>query len=556
MPHTHNQGYLHPYWDGTTFLYGVGEKARTLSELAMIQLSAELRRTKHWWTSYLDDEIREEWMSDNVDRVWDLSAPAGLVETVLSPKQIQYVIDELAGYALLRDEVNGCQVSCFERIWESTRPINSELRRHLLKELQVLRMEKQSSLTVNRSTTDIIDPRMYCLVYGRTVVRHTSGDLLPQPPPNTDTLTPDAYTISSRFACIPTSFTISASGTVPHAKAQGYINDIDPSKTSLYSDIEAFVGVTIPLFEHVLTDLHRNNPIHQRITGSCKYTEWDEPEEPEHSDDDEGWLNYERELRQWALLRPVKIPDIPESGYPGGIEKRKYHVSLRGRSVSLLVRVTDINLQPGAPAFPGTPWHVDGMRNEHIIACSIHCLSISNMSPLSVSFRMPVCSPKQFLPGDEGATLRTWGFRDGSPGVQYLGGAELTEGHGVAFPNFYQHRLSSASLVDAEQSGSMTLLMLSLVDPDLPKSQVLTTSDVPPQPVHWVRRAVEESLDPRIPSEIVEDIFQNLEGLMSDGEARTYADEMRKEREQFWMLHDQRWCCLPFDIWSASMIAG
>lgn len=123
-----------------------------------------------------------------------------------------------------------------------------------------------------------------------------------------------------------------------------YINNLHPDHVVLYSQIEHSLAMSVPLLEHVLTDLHRDNPLYQRIMGSCKYTEWDEPEEPEHSDDEEGWANYEREMRTWALQRPIAIPDVPEKGYEGGLEERRTVISLRGRLVTVFVKVSDVRL--------------------------------------------------------------------------------------------------------------------------------------------------------------------------------------------------------------------
>ena len=130
----------------------------------------------------------------------------------------------------------------------------------------------------------------------------------------------------------------------PVASALSYINGIPPSMPSLYHDVEAFLSASIPLLEHVLTDLHRSNLLPHRIPGTCKYTTCDEPLTPQHSDDEEGWATYQKEMRQWILTRPIQYPDVPEEGYPGGLEKRNYRVELRGRNLKVIVKVTDINL--------------------------------------------------------------------------------------------------------------------------------------------------------------------------------------------------------------------
>lgn len=82
----------------------------------------------------------------------------------------------------------------------------------------------------------------------------------------------------------------------------------------------------------------------QRIQGPYKYTVWDEPDEPEFSDDEEGWAAFDREMRYWMMNRPIHLPDIPESGYPGGLHRRNHVVSLKGRKLQVIVQVSDTRL--------------------------------------------------------------------------------------------------------------------------------------------------------------------------------------------------------------------
>ena len=181
------------------------------------------------------------------------------------------------------------------------------------------------------------------------------------------------------------------------ASFTSYINNLHPSCTTLYAHLETLLTSFLPLFEHTLTDLHRSNPLAQRIQGPYKYTVWDEPDEPEFSDDEEGWAAYDREMRDWEMTRPIHLPDIPDAGYPGGLERRNYMVNLKDRKLQVIVQVSDTRLvggilyinihthqtlhsflikQPGGPGFPGTPWHVEGMRNERIVACGLYFVSV------------------------------------------------------------------------------------------------------------------------------------------------------------------------------------
>jgi hypothetical protein len=65
--------------------------------------------------------------------------------------------------------------------------------------------------------------------------------------------------------------------------------------------------------------------------------------------------------------------------------------------------------------------------------------------------------------------------------------------------------ITTSSLVDSTAPGYRTLLFFHLVDPETP---ILSTTSVPPQQEAWMRRALLESLDQRLPVEIVEKILR------------------------------------------------
>jgi Protein of unknown function (DUF4246) len=260
-------------------------------------------------------------------------------------------------------------------------------------------------------TSTLIDPFLHCLVYRRTQVydAHQPEALRPQPPPSYLS----NYFVSQKFAILPTDFSVSITGGV---RFLSYINNLDPSETPLYRSIENLLGDFVPLFEHVLTDLHRNNPLPRRIQGHCQYTEWDQPESPEHSDDEDGWSAYERDVRHWVMVsfclhsimafefnlpsltptqhRPIELPDVSPNGYQGGLDSRKYNVDLRGKTLQIVVHVSEIRLvrlkmiyiigeiisrylkEPNNPVYPGSPWHVEGMKNERIAACAFYYSSV------------------------------------------------------------------------------------------------------------------------------------------------------------------------------------
>lgn len=97
------QGYRHPFVIGVHYLGGVGDPPRTLADLAMSQLSAQLRRRDRWW----DPGTREQWEGDlSQFETLTVRTPSKDVSVKLTDKQIRYVLDELDGYAKLRDDEN------------------------------------------------------------------------------------------------------------------------------------------------------------------------------------------------------------------------------------------------------------------------------------------------------------------------------------------------------------------------------------------------------------------------------------------------------------------
>jgi hypothetical protein len=171
-----------------------------------------------------------------------------------------------------------------------------------------------------------------------------------------------------------------------------------------------------------------------------------------------------------------------------------------------------------------------------------------NVTENFIQFRMAVTSPKRFQAGDTGATMRTWAMKDGDPCHQYIGSKPTTTGLAIAFPNIYQHRQPPFRLCNPLKEGHQRVVAFYLVDPDI--QPVISTLRVPPQQKSWVKAAVEDSIDARLPVELVEKIVDHVEGKMSKEKAVNFQREMWEERETFWRQNDNYHFCLPFDIWN------
>lgn len=46
----------------------------------------------------------------------------------------------------------------------------------------------------------------------------------------------------------------------------------------------------------------------------------------------------------WVKNKVVGLPDVPEGGYPGGLEKRERRISLRRRTLQFIVKLANIHL--------------------------------------------------------------------------------------------------------------------------------------------------------------------------------------------------------------------
>lgn len=94
----------------------------------MIKLSASIRAKPEWWIKYKDAGIRARWKAEALEQKfrWIEAATMlvpyedreqyaaehqrAVVDVTLSEKQVEYVLDELDGYAKLRNDDNGIQV--------------------------------------------------------------------------------------------------------------------------------------------------------------------------------------------------------------------------------------------------------------------------------------------------------------------------------------------------------------------------------------------------------------------------------------------------------------
>ncbi|KAF9225298.1 hypothetical protein BS17DRAFT_778410 [Gyrodon lividus] len=540
LPRDKYPGYRHPFLNGKLYVEGVGDNPRTVTDLAMSRFSAFIRREKNWWKYLRDPVIRARWTTEGRGHTWIVSAPSTEIEVWLNESQVDYVLAELSGYAQLRDVQHECQVSCYERIWESDSLLSNLAAASFNLNVAVL----PDALCipedgVYESTRSILDPSLYCLIFGRTLAYDPSNPQLlrAEPPPRSHD-PENTSAVSKQRAYLPTDFAISSSGIV---KAKSYINNLHPRHNTLFRCFEEILSKCIPLFEHVLTDLHRENVLEPRIKCPASLAFFEEPEPPDFRTDDIGWADFEAKKRRWSMSQPIMLPDVPPSGYLGGLEARRHTVQLRDRNLQVIFHVVETRLHPGGQPYEGSLWHVQGMKNERIVACAYYYASVENIAGNALEFRTAVKSPQPFFPGHREAMIQLWGLSDNDPCHQYLGSVPIRENFCVAFPNIYQHRHTSFSLLDPSKPGHQRVVGVFLVDPDIPP--IPSTTHVPPQQKSWVRRGIEESK--LFAVELVDKIMSETEGLMDAREAELVRKDMLDERGNFQAKNNQQYFCVP-----------
>lgn len=160
------------------------------------------------------------------------------------------------------------QPSCGARLYQSDKLVSEGLNAKLLEAVNALANAPDAEKDFRSGSPggrvlDLVDPALFCAVYGRTFRWSTE----PDGKRNLEQLTgpsPDgnmgAWSYSTKFSQIPTEFQLGSNG--EPAKALGYINNVHPEYgRDLVTVIEALVGRFSLLWDRVLTDLHPLNAL-------------------------------------------------------------------------------------------------------------------------------------------------------------------------------------------------------------------------------------------------------------------------------------------------------
>ncbi|KAK6525267.1 hypothetical protein TWF694_005413 [Orbilia ellipsospora] len=374
---------------------------------------------------------------------------------------------------------------------------------------------------------------------------------------------------SWNFCWLPSEFNISSKGDV---KIASYINNLAlPEQQRLfYPLIEQIFSEFVPLFNHVLADLKTGTHRLQRIDWDWErstpfYGEWprvglDTPgpsqklirlTEEEHATNWQQLIKQfedEEELttslkststgKSWVERALSHIP-FGRRGYSYAIRnigtppcriiwqpprsKIMEEARLEGKTAKVIVKLGNIVLTPERPRYDGGRWHIEGMKNERIVATGIYYYDQENITDSTLGFRRTLLHT---------AGLDHLRDPDGVTQTQEVGCIKTETGRGVAFPNIFQHRVAPFQLVDKTKPGYRKILVFFLCDPS-EHHKMPTTKTVPPQQPD-VREAALKVLRgspaDKLPVELFQEIIKDMPPAISKEEALKYYGKLMEER--------------------------
>ncbi|KAH8087207.1 hypothetical protein BXZ70DRAFT_1044891 [Cristinia sonorae] len=545
----------------------------------MQKLSWAFRETKGWQEKLKDGEVLARWKEEAT-----AAQESEPLERKLTENMINYVLTELEAYARLTDHCSGIQHACNDSSFCSYDFLPDQVVK-ILKEGVAKLEDGQVKLqcppysTDTDQVVDLIDPSLYSLTYGRTLVHDAQGSIsLATPDLEQLRSVGDTKFASERFAWLPSDFFVEEDGHV--RLVSPYINNLHRSNKELYDIIPTILSHFIPMFERVLgaidkTDKPRTRgsflgthrwlffsnlpqyremvevlseytPLPGRIKHCARMGDvpciWPPPGVPY---DDEVHGNeyadypgdtYDDRRKAWSFLQPgFSFPDAPIV-YEGALERDFRVANLHGRTVQCVVRLESIQLTPDIPDYTGRGWNVEGILNERIIATGVYYFGSENVSKPKLEFRTSIAEPHLHEPEDEVCMQVQYGQGMERCLNQERGSITIPPGLALAFPNIHQYSISPFRLIDPKKPGHCKILTFLLVDPN---HRILSTSDVAPQQMSWMRGFVHDSSSTHgvggtrlgmLPAELRDRIVHNVERLITEKEAVRMRKELTEER--------------------------
>lgn len=351
---------------------------------------------------------------------------------------------------------------------------------------------------------------------------------------------PDTYRRSEEgLAWLPAEFVLQEDGSCNIAS---YINGLHPAQhPQLYSAIGAAFVSLAPLLEAALNNFLQPPPsVVPEEELEDRMGHWFYARPPPIDDSSDAWDEWE-DSKEFLdpSLKPFEPPQKPPSP----------QLSLRGRRLQVVVKLSSIELTPERPHYDGGVWHVEGMADDAIAATAIYYLCNDNVWPARLRFRQTVDCPDYEQNDDEGMRL-LYGLERDEPLVQPLGACTTHARRAIAWTNNMQHKVEPFGLIDPSKPGRREILAFFLVDPHL---RIPSTADVPPQQQEWLETAI-ESIEPfnRLPTQSLQRILHHVGEanghFMDHAQACERRELLMHERKFFTDAANEEWFERPFSL--------
>ncbi|KAK0758113.1 hypothetical protein N5P37_009411 [Trichoderma harzianum] len=355
---------------------------------------------------------------------------------------------------------------------------------------------------------------------------------------------------SSQYQWLPANVAFREDGSTEFTS---YINNLHPGKyPAIYKAIEHAIDTAIPAWDQCLKE---DIKFDKSVTAGRNESRFEFISEADDDDEDlwtksmrykrprEFRYNYLNRYRygkppqpsrgetllpgKWVEGRDAILPEPKEFEEIDYTPPQRIQEKFKEHGLQVIVKMASIELTPEKPHFPAGSWHVEGQMNERICATALFYLDSENVTDSHLSFRMQTSAwlSDSISTGQDNYNWleRVFGTRLGHGGscIQNYGDVKTCEGRVLAFPNVYQHRVSSFRLKDETKPGHRRFLALWLVDPH---ERIVSTANVPPQQKDWWTEA----------SKAAEDSQGEIPGsLMTVEEAQEHRVKLMHERSRY-----------------------
>ena len=399
------------------------ECPRTLVEINLIRVCGAIRDRKNWWNKIGNLQIVNTWAKEAQSQGVQSTFQYALAEAVSLAEQYSSTVAKPAAAegTFMRDGLpEGLQdrlVRDVQRLRHEFNPIGKNIKQDGIPETdQIVDVHPFS----NGMVIDLVHPGLYAYEKGVSAVIHGGAEVLAAPKWQDlvgtseikfeeKVLAPEPSVRNwqnrhdqekdspAGLIWLPSEFELSTDGS--KLSINSYINNLHPQQhASLYKGIGECFTAVVPLFEAVLSQLGTDGKVnpwplripipndgedgswwsypHGRYAAGEPPTEHDEKYQFQEGDDDDAYENKREALAcdQEEFVQNfhanvgaiLSTPSIPSTYLDKPMPASTF--SLRGRPLQVITKIASIELTPSSPRFKGGTWHVEGLKDERIVA--------------------------------------------------------------------------------------------------------------------------------------------------------------------------------------------